>query len=204
MRRLLHRSGLGTLALALAATLLTLLAAELVLRLLDLRGHHEPRKEPGKLEAMVADPAQRVPGVRTQYQPYARFSHVYESDPRGYFGPGHRIFGPLVELLRIDTLNVTGELAVAHFPDLDEDEVYAELEEVIHEFSSNYEHHFDKLLLRLGEEHTAHLNRALVVAAGVAAYHDTKFSELHPFPGVHELFGELHDGQYALLEGQAN
>jgi putative hydrolase of the HAD superfamily len=74
---------------------------------------------------------------------------------------------------------------------LDEECVYTELEEVISEFSSNYEHHFDKLLQRLGEEHTAHLNRALVVAAGVAAYHDTKFSELRPFPGVHELFAEL-------------
>jgi putative hydrolase of the HAD superfamily len=74
---------------------------------------------------------------------------------------------------------------------LDEDRVYAELEEVISEFSSNYEHHFDKLLQRLGGEHTANLNRALVVASGVAAYHDTKFSELHPFPGVRELFAEL-------------
>ena len=74
---------------------------------------------------------------------------------------------------------------------LDEDAVYTELEEVISEFSTNYEHHFDKLLLRLGEEHTGHLNRALVIASGVAAYHDTKFSQLRPFPGVHELLTEL-------------
>jgi putative hydrolase of the HAD superfamily len=72
----------------------------------------------------------------------------------------------------------------------DPEQVYAELEEVIAEFSSNYEHHFDKLLLRLEPRATEHLNRALVVAAGVAAYHDTKFRELKPFPGVHEL---LHD-----------
>ncbi len=76
---------------------------------------------------------------------------------------------------------------------LDEELVFAELEEVISEFSTNYEHHFDKLLLRFGDEHTAHLNRALVVAAGIAAYHDTKFSELKPFPGVHELFAGLKD-----------
>jgi putative hydrolase of the HAD superfamily len=75
----------------------------------------------------------------------------------------------------------------------DEDAVYAELEEVIAEFSSNYEHHFDKLLLRLDPRSLEHLNRALVVAAGVAAYHDTKFRELVPFPGVTELFRELHD-----------
>jgi putative hydrolase of the HAD superfamily len=77
----------------------------------------------------------------------------------------------------------------------DEEEVLAELGEVISEFSSNYEHHFDKLLLRLDPDSArdgkAPLNRALVVAAGVAAYHDTKFREWRPFPGVHELFSEL-------------
>lgn len=74
----------------------------------------------------------------------------------------------------------------------DEEAIYAELEEVIAEFSSNYEHHFDKLLLRLDPKSSEHLNRALVVAAGVAAYHDTKFRELVPFPGVVELFRDLH------------
>lgn len=76
--------------------------------------------------------------------------------------------------------------------DLPEGEVYAELQEVIREFSSNYEHHFDKLLLRFPPEATRHLNRALVVAAGVSAYHDTKFREWRPFPGVRELFRDLH------------
>jgi len=75
----------------------------------------------------------------------------------------------------------------------DEDHVVAELSEVISEFSSNYEHHFDKLLLRLPPEAHAHLNRALVVAAGVAAYHDTKFREWHPFAGVAELFRDLRE-----------
>jgi putative hydrolase of the HAD superfamily len=37
----------------------------------------------------------------------------------------------------------------------------------------------------------AHANRALVVAAGVAAYHDTKFRELTPFPGVVDLLRDL-------------
>lgn len=69
--------------------------------------------------------------------------------------------------------------------------VYAELEEVIAEFSSNYEHHFDKLLLRLPKESLANLNRSLVVAAGVAAYHDTKFHELRTFAGVPELLRDL-------------
>ena len=73
----------------------------------------------------------------------------------------------------------------------DEETVLAELAEVISEFSSNYEHHFDKLLLRLPPTAHEHLNRALVVAAGVAAYHDTKFRELRPFDGVHQLFADL-------------
>ena len=69
--------------------------------------------------------------------------------------------------------------------------VQAELAEVIAEFSSNYAHHFDKLLLRLGDDVLGGQNRGLVVAAGVAAYHDTKFRELKPVPGVAELLGDL-------------
>lgn len=65
-----------------------------------------------------------------------------------------------------------------------EDEVYRELVEVIGEFSSNYEHHYDKLLMRLPKASIEGLNRALVVAAGVVAYHDTKFEELEPFGDV--------------------
>jgi len=75
----------------------------------------------------------------------------------------------------------------------DVDAVYRELEDVIAEFSSNYEHHFDKLLLRLDPRALVGLNPALVVAAGVAAYHDTKFRELAPYPGVLELFSDLRD-----------
>ncbi|MBI2932469.1 MAG: TIGR02253 family HAD-type hydrolase [Planctomycetes bacterium] len=59
-----------------------------------------------------------------------------------------------------------------------------ELSEVIHEFSSNYQHHFDKLLLRLPEAATRGLNRTILVAAGVVAYHDAKFTRLKPFPDV--------------------
>ena len=58
---------------------------------------------------------------------------------------------------------------------LPEEVVARELDEVIAEFSSNYDHHFDKLLQRLRPSALAQLNPALVVAAGVVAYHDTKF-----------------------------
>jgi len=59
-----------------------------------------------------------------------------------------------------------------------------ELDEVINEFSSNYPHHFDKLLARLGPETYPDVNPELLIAAGIAAYHDTKNTELKPFPDV--------------------
>ena len=75
--------------------------------------------------------------------------------------------------------------------DLPEEVVARELEEVLAEFSSNYEHHFDKLLMRLRPPSLARTNPALIVAAGVAAYHDTKFRELVPFDDVLPFFGSL-------------
>ncbi len=62
-----------------------------------------------------------------------------------------------------------------------------ELAEVVQEFSSNYEHHYDKLLSRLPFEATAGLNAQLVVAAGVVAYHETKFRELSSYDDVVEV-----------------
>jgi len=75
--------------------------------------------------------------------------------------------------------------------DLPADEVLRELDEVIAEFSSNYDHHFDQLLRRLRPRALAHRNPALVVAAGVSAYHDTKFRELAPFDDVVPLLEAL-------------
>jgi len=68
--------------------------------------------------------------------------------------------------------------------DFDEELVFEELLEVIAEFSSNYAHHFNKLVTRLdpGSERTPNVD--LVVAAGVSAYHDTKFRSLQPFADV--------------------
>lgn len=65
---------------------------------------------------------------------------------------------------------------------MEEGVIYAELKEVIGEFSSNYSQHFDKLLMRLPLAAQVGTNPALIVAAGVAAYHDTKFRDLLPFP----------------------
>lgn len=72
-----------------------------------------------------------------------------------------------------------------------EGEILAELDEVIAEFSSNYEHHYEKLLLRLPKAATAGLNPAILVAAAVVAYHDAKQKELKPFPDVATAFPRL-------------
>ena len=72
-----------------------------------------------------------------------------------------------------------------------EEDVLHELGEVIREFSSNYDHHFDKLIQRLCPHGIEGRNPALIVATGVAAYHDTKFRELRPFEDVRPLFEAL-------------
>ena len=69
----------------------------------------------------------------------------------------------------------------------DRDTALRELHEVIAEFSSNYGNHFDKVLDRLGRASWAGHNRAVIVAAGVMAYHDTKWSKLKVWDDVYEV-----------------
>ncbi|MAF66127.1 MAG: haloacid dehalogenase [Planctomycetes bacterium] len=77
--------------------------------------------------------------------------------------------------------------------ELPEERVIAELEEVIAEFTSNYEHHYDKLVRRLRLKGLTRRRTALIVAAGVAAYHDTKMREIAPFEDVPPLLADLCD-----------
>ena len=74
---------------------------------------------------------------------------------------------------------------------IDEEVVLRELDEVLIEFGSNFDHHYDKLIQRLCPEGLSGINPALVVAAGVVAYHDTKFRELRAFDDVKPLFRDL-------------
>jgi len=69
----------------------------------------------------------------------------------------------------------------------DRDEALRELDETLVEFSSNYGGHFDKVLERLPPEATAGVNKAVIVAAGVVAYHDTKWRELQVHDDVYEV-----------------
>jgi putative hydrolase of the HAD superfamily len=70
---------------------------------------------------------------------------------------------------------------------MDPEEALKELNEVITEFSSNYSHHFDKLLKRVPTTLYAGLNPAILIAAAVVGYHNTK-KELTPYPDVVEAF----------------
>ena len=74
---------------------------------------------------------------------------------------------------------------------LPQDHILRELNEVIGEFSSNYDHHFDKLLLRLPRRSFDGVNPAILVAAGVQAYHDVKSRLLKPFPDVPTVLKRL-------------
>lgn len=83
--------------------------------------------------------------------------------------------------------------------DLPAEAVLRELEEVIAEFTSNYDRHFDQLLRRLRPKDLKRVNPAIIVASGVAAYHDTKFRELAPFGDVFPLLRALR--QAGVLTG---
>lgn len=72
-----------------------------------------------------------------------------------------------------------------------EEEGVQELAEVVAEFSSNYEHHLDRLLDRLGPERLGGRNRAVLVAAGVVAYHRAKERGMHILPDARALLDAL-------------
>jgi putative hydrolase of the HAD superfamily len=69
----------------------------------------------------------------------------------------------------------------------DREDALRELIEVLSEFSSNYGNHFDKVVDRLPPEAVRNVNRAVIVAAGVVAYHETKWRELRVYDDVYEV-----------------
>ena len=75
---------------------------------------------------------------------------------------------------------------------MSEKELMRELEEVIAEFSSNYQNHFDKLLQRMPKSKYSGVNPAILVAAAVAGYHDTKFHQLRPYGDALALLRALN------------
>ena len=74
-----------------------------------------------------------------------------------------------------------------------------ELSEVIAEFSSNYQEHYDKLLLRIPQETYKDINSAVLIASAVVAYHETKFRHLRPYEDALEAFKLLHSKTNLIL-----
>lgn len=65
---------------------------------------------------------------------------------------------------------------------VDEFKAFEELNKVTRDFGANYERHYDELIARLNVK--LEVSKAVIIAAGVVAYHDSKVKELKPFPDV--------------------
>lgn len=81
---------------------------------------------------------------------------------------------------------------------MSKEELRQELDEIVHEFSSNYEHHFDKLLMRIPRRFYKGINAAVLIAAGVVAYHDTKFRHLNAYEDALEVLKLLYNSDLIL------
>jgi putative hydrolase of the HAD superfamily len=83
------------------------------------------------------------------------------------------------------------EAMIAHGLKMSVDDAVLELREVIAEFGSNYPFHYDRLLRRLPPEVLPPGNHAILVAAAIGAYHDTKYTSLAPFPEAPEVLQRI-------------
>jgi putative hydrolase of the HAD superfamily len=103
-----------------------------------------------------------------------------------------------------DTLYSTSEFAAlarrnaienmrAHGFRMAVDDALRELQEVVREFSSNYEHHFDKLLRRVPKHYWEGVSSTILVAAAVVGYHETKFRELRPYEDAVDVLHALRE-----------
>lgn len=101
-----------------------------------------------------------------------------------------------------DTLYSTSEFAavarraamdamIRHGLRMQLEDAMAELYEVIAEFGSNYPFHYDRLLRRLPPSAAPDVNPAILVAAAVGAYHDTKYRSLFPFRDVPDVLHRI-------------
>lgn len=81
---------------------------------------------------------------------------------------------------------------------LEEEEAVVELSEVVAEFTSNYGSHFDRLLDRVGPQRYPGRNRAVLVAAGVVAYHDAKEDGLVLLPDIRSVLLRLYGARVRL------
>jgi putative hydrolase of the HAD superfamily len=103
-----------------------------------------------------------------------------------------------------DTLYSTSEFAAlarrnaienmrAHGFRMATEDALRELAEIVNEFSSNYEHHFDKLLRRVPKHYSEGISETILVAAAVVGYHETKFRELRPYEDAVDVLRLLRE-----------
>ncbi len=97
----------------------------------------------------------------------------------------------ITEFARIARRNAVRAMIKAGL-DLSEEEGLRELDEVISEFGSNHDQHFDKLLKRLPPEICARQSPLIIKVAGIVAYHDTKAREFTAFGDAMEVLRILH------------
>jgi putative hydrolase of the HAD superfamily len=76
---------------------------------------------------------------------------------------------------------------------LDIESTYNTLKTVVTEYGDNFDKHFDITLQKLGVKRTDR-----VIAAAIAAYHDTKFAFLRPFPETIPTLLDLRDQKYRI------
>ena len=77
--------------------------------------------------------------------------------------------------------------------DIEEDEAMEALQEIVQQYGSNYQYHFDHLLERYGYQ-----KNPRIIAAGIVAYHTTKAAYLVPFPDTVPTLLELRDMGYRI------
>ena len=90
-------------------------------------------------------------------------------------------------------LNAINAMIDAGLPIKDPQKVYKVLDKVIDKYGSNYPEHYNILLRELDVPWDPE-----IIAAGVAAYHDTKLSYLRPFPETIPVLLELREEGYLL------
>lgn len=81
---------------------------------------------------------------------------------------------------------------------VDEETILRELDEIIVEFGSNDDRHFDKLLRRMPKEAMPEGSKLYIISAGVIAYHQCKVRSFAPYEDAVEVMRRLHEKKLIL------
>jgi putative hydrolase of the HAD superfamily len=81
---------------------------------------------------------------------------------------------------------------------IDEKSLLEELDEIIVEFGSNDDRHFDRLLRRLPKEAVPAGAKLYIITSGVIAYHQCKFRTFSPYEDALEVMKTLHERKLVL------